>query len=159
MNNAMLFLSLLLFSTLPHMVGAALSDHLSEEEFADPPALVRPRAMWCWLNGNVSLEHISHELAEMKDKGMGGADIWDVYAGWCFSKIDKDCIPAGPEFTNAVLGTVRFKDYLQSFDVGVAICRGPHVHYRAVGALVIDIQRHWILLMGLRWGQWNVWKR
>ena len=79
-------------------ICSAAGEGLSERGFQNPPALVRPRAMWCWLNGNVSLDHITRELDEMKDKGMGGADIWDVHAGWCFTEIDNEAVPAGPEF-------------------------------------------------------------
>ena len=39
----------------------------------EPPIEARPGAYWAWLNGNVDLPQISHELEEMKDKGMSGA--------------------------------------------------------------------------------------
>jgi len=89
---------LLMVSVVLQPICTAASEGLSEHDFQDPPSLVRPRAMWCWLNGNVSLDHITRELDEMKDKGMGGADIWDVHAGWCFTEIDNEAVPAGPEF-------------------------------------------------------------
>jgi len=87
-----------LLCSLSCAVFAAADEKLSEGSFQNPPAAVRPRAMWCWLNGTVSLDHITRELDEMKDKGMGGADIWDVYAGWCFTDVDKKTVPNGPEF-------------------------------------------------------------
>ncbi len=63
-------------------------------EFADPPPAARPGAYWCWLNGNVSPAQITRDLEEMKAKGMGGAEIWDVQA----MRNPGDFIPAGPAF-------------------------------------------------------------
>jgi hypothetical protein len=48
--------------------------------FLNPAVTYRPGAFWCWLNGDVTKASIAHDLAEMKDKGMGGAEIWDVAA-------------------------------------------------------------------------------
>ena len=50
------------------------------DEFVDPPMSSRPGAYWCWLNGDVTKESITHDLEEMKAKGMGRAEIWDVAA-------------------------------------------------------------------------------
>ena len=62
--------------------------------FRNPPVCARPGAFWAWLEGHVSLDRITYELEEMKAKGMGGADIWDVHA-----YINPDqMIPAGPTF-------------------------------------------------------------
>ena len=65
-----------------------------ERDFLNPPMAVRPGAFWAWLNGSVSLDRLTYELEEMKDKGMRGADIWDVRA---LRDPDK-MIPAGPPF-------------------------------------------------------------
>ena len=46
----------------------------------NPPICARPGAFWAWLEGHVSLERLTYELEEMKAKGMGGTDIWDVHA-------------------------------------------------------------------------------
>lgn len=50
------------------------------EEFLNPPASSRPGAYWCWLNGDVTNASITKDLEEMKAKGMGRAEIWDVEA-------------------------------------------------------------------------------
>ena len=50
----------------------------SPAQFANPPIEARAGAYWVWLNGNVDLAQITHELEEMKAKGMSGAEIWDV---------------------------------------------------------------------------------
>ena len=69
-------------------------DRITEEEFANPPLSARPGAFWAWLEGHVSLDRLTYEWEEMKAKGMGGADIWDVHA-----YINPDqMIPAGPTF-------------------------------------------------------------
>lgn len=62
--------------------------------FVDPPPAARPGAYWCWLNGNVSTAQITRDLEEMKAKGMGGAEIWDVEA----MRNPGNFIPAGPAF-------------------------------------------------------------
>ncbi len=49
-------------------------------DFKKPPASSRPGAFWCWLNGDVTKESITTDLEEMKAKGMGRAEIWDVAA-------------------------------------------------------------------------------
>jgi len=48
------------------------------DEFENPPVSSRPGAYWCWLNGDVTKTSITKDLEEMKDKGMGRAEIWDV---------------------------------------------------------------------------------
>lgn len=50
------------------------------DEFIHPPISCRPGAYWCWLNGDVTNVSITHDLEEMKAKGMGRAEIWDVAA-------------------------------------------------------------------------------
>ncbi len=50
------------------------------DEFVNPPGSSRPGAFWCWLNGDVTKASISNDLEEMKKKGMGRAEIWDVEA-------------------------------------------------------------------------------
>ncbi|MDN5202447.1 glycosyl hydrolase [Fulvivirgaceae bacterium BMA10] len=48
--------------------------------FINPPLSSRPGAYWCWLNGDVTKSSITNDLEEMKAKGMGRAEIWDVAA-------------------------------------------------------------------------------
>lgn len=67
---------------------------LSPEEFRNPPMEARPSALWTWLNGYVDHKQITHELEEMKAKGMRGAVIWDLGSIADPQKI----IPAGPAF-------------------------------------------------------------
>jgi hypothetical protein len=83
-------------------------DSLSEKEFGEPPISARPGAFWPWLNGSVSLAQITRELEEMKDKGMSGADIWDVGA----LSDPEHLIAAGPAFmgpesVQAIAHTIR----------------------------------------------------
>lgn len=60
----------------------------------EPPIEARPGAYWAWLNGNVDLPQITRELEEMKDKGMSGAEIWDVK---CLNN-KSGAVPNGPAF-------------------------------------------------------------
>lgn len=50
------------------------------DEFVMPPMSARPGAFWCWLNGDVTNASITHDLEEMKEKGMGRAEIFDLAA-------------------------------------------------------------------------------
>ncbi|AQT67811.1 F5/8 type C domain protein [Anaerohalosphaera lusitana] len=84
----------LLFIVLSVSAFGSQADAVVKSDFVDPPIAARPGAFWPWLNGSFSLERITYELEEMKDKGMSGADIWDVKAHG-----DPDnMIPVGPEF-------------------------------------------------------------
>jgi hypothetical protein len=51
-----------------------------EEGFKNPPLSALPRAYWAWINGNVNLPQLTHELEEYKDKGFSGLDIFDIGA-------------------------------------------------------------------------------
>ena len=50
------------------------------DEFINPPMSSRPGAFWFWLNGDVNKASISSDLEEMKAKGMGRAEIYDLAA-------------------------------------------------------------------------------
>lgn len=65
-----------------------------EEEFRNPPASVRPWAYWVWSNGNFDYSQLTRDLEEIKAKGMGGFDIFDV--GERFPEEGE--IPPGPAF-------------------------------------------------------------
>jgi len=60
------------------VLAAPLYAQFSPETFRNPPIEARPSALWTWLNGHVDLKQITHELEEMKAKGMRGAIIWDL---------------------------------------------------------------------------------
>ncbi|MFW6162575.1 MAG: glycosyl hydrolase, partial [Planctomycetota bacterium] len=65
------------------------------ESFRDPPPEARLRCYWWWLNSHVTAEAITRDLEEMKDKGLGGAMIFD--AGGATHRGNKP-VPAGPTF-------------------------------------------------------------
>ena len=48
------------------------------EEFKNPGNQARPRAYWNWLNGSVTLDGLTRDLEEAKDKGLGGLEMWDT---------------------------------------------------------------------------------
>lgn len=64
------------------------------DEFVNPPVASRPGAFWCWLNGDVTKASITKDLEEMKAKGMGRAEIWDV---GIMNNVD-DAFGVGPKF-------------------------------------------------------------
>src|SRR5690606_40896270 len=64
----------------------------------------RAVAVWPWLNANTDRERLAYDLQQMKEKGMSGAEIWDVEM-----RRNIDTVPAGPEFLNAEsTATIRF---------------------------------------------------
>jgi len=62
--------------------------------FKDPGNEARPRAYWNWLNGSVTLDGLTRDLEEAKDKGLGGLDMWDTEA----MRNPGGFVPAGPPF-------------------------------------------------------------
>ncbi|MCK4967112.1 hypothetical protein KAS50_08775, partial [bacterium] len=62
--------------------------------FLDPPTDVRPWAYWVWTNGNFNYSRMTYELEEMKAKGLGGYDIFDVGERYQETGV----VPAGPAF-------------------------------------------------------------
>ena len=82
----LIFFSLLLFVCigLPAQVTKSVkfndNQKVLSEHFVRPPMEYRPGAYWMWLNGDVTNASITHDLEEMKDKGMGRAEIYDLLA-------------------------------------------------------------------------------
>ncbi len=75
--------------------------------FIDPPVSARPRAYYIWVNGNFSLSEITRDLEEIKEKGMGGFDIYDKG-----TRDPNHIIPDGPPFMSeesveAICHTIR----------------------------------------------------
>ncbi len=84
----------LLIGDLFAQTGPAHTGDKLRDNFLNPPIQARPRALWPWTNGNLSLSQIRFEMEEAKRKGMGGFDIWDLGV-----LVDPENeIPAGPAF-------------------------------------------------------------
>ena len=64
-----------------------------QSQFRNPPMEAKPRGYWIWAHGNFDYATIDHELKEFKEKGMGGADIFDMGIA-----DPLDIIPAGNTF-------------------------------------------------------------
>lgn len=78
-----------------------------EEGFMHPPLSARPRAYWAWLNGNTSFSQMTRELEEMKDKGLGGLDIFEIGANDPNKVIPEGPAFMGPESVEAIGYAVR----------------------------------------------------
>lgn len=103
-NRYRLLLSLGVFVLVPTVHAAATTDELTIQEFQNPPISARPGAFWNWLNGNTDRARLKYDLQQMKDKGMSGAEIWDVAA-----IKNSEMVPAGPEFLGPESAeTIRF---------------------------------------------------
>lgn len=92
--------------------------------FKIPPLDAKPRALWDWVDGNFSLDEITHEMEEAKAKGIGGFDIWDVR-----KVVDEDnIVPAGPSFMSDeyMVGIVHAINEAErlDFDLGLIISSG-----------------------------------
>ena len=48
-----------------------------EKQFLNPPDYAKPRVFWWWLNSMATKESITRDLEELRDKGFGGALIYD----------------------------------------------------------------------------------
>lgn len=57
-----------------------------DEAFLNPPHASKPHTLWHWMNGHVTQEGITRDLAAMKDAGLGGFTMWNTSEG----------IPPGP---------------------------------------------------------------
>ncbi|MEA3477561.1 MAG: glycosyl hydrolase, partial [Bacteroidota bacterium] len=68
-----------------------------EKGFINPPLYARPRVFWWWLNSMVTKESITHDLEELKDKGFGGAILFDAAS---YEYIVVNQTPAGPVFAS-----------------------------------------------------------
>lgn len=62
--------------------------------FKQPGHEARPRAYWNWLNGAVTLDGLTRDLEEAKDKGLAGLEIWDTEA----MQNPDGFVPTGPPF-------------------------------------------------------------
>jgi hypothetical protein len=74
--------------------SAAAGEGMDAAAFKSPPLSAKPRAYWDWINGAVSLEQLTRDLEEMKDKGMGGGQMWDSGA----HRNPNGFVPPGPPF-------------------------------------------------------------
>jgi hypothetical protein len=74
---------LLLIASLLRL--AAVADPLVDG-FVNPPNAARAGVWWRWIDGNITREGITRDLAEMSRKGIRSVDVFDVGGG----------LPAGP---------------------------------------------------------------
>ena len=75
-------------------VGESKSDFLTRG-FVQPPGSAQMRVFWWWLESNISKAGITRDLEEMKDKGIGGALLYD---GGSSSYQIAQRTPAGPPY-------------------------------------------------------------
>ncbi len=68
-----------------------------EKGFVNPPLYAKPRVFWWWLNSMVTKESITRDLKELKDKGFGGAILFDAAS---YEHLVVKQTPAGPVFAS-----------------------------------------------------------
>ena len=93
------------------------SDQLAAQ-FAKPPQSAWPWVYWWWLEGNVSNEGITRDLQEMKDKGIGGALLFD--AGSSAYQVATRT-PAGPVFLSPAWRTLYKHALKEANRLGIEI--------------------------------------
>ena len=68
-----------------------------DKGFNNPPLYARPRVFWWWLNSMVTKESITRDLEELREKGFGGAIIFDAGSS---AYILVSQTPSGPVFAS-----------------------------------------------------------
>ncbi|MBB4858885.1 hypothetical protein HNO88_002211 [Novosphingobium chloroacetimidivorans] len=71
-----------------------------EAQFRDPPSSARPRVWWHWMNGNITKDGITKDLAWMKRVGIGGAQAFDANLKTP-QIVDKRLVYMSPEWKDA----------------------------------------------------------
>jgi len=94
---------------------------LSAQDFTSILNTSRPKTWWHWLGGNVTKSGIEKDLAEMADKGLGGAQIFSVYL---------DTRIPGPHKTG--LGDLKFASQ-EWFDTFNFVCKTASKHNLEIG--------------------------
>ena len=97
----------LLLAGAAFTASSAMSQDALLTGFRDPPAQVRPRVWWHWLNGAISEEGIKRDLDWMKQSGIGGVQIF--YGGMPNNNgiVTPPVRYMSPEWKNAMRGAVR----------------------------------------------------
>lgn len=78
MKNVSLHRAVLMALCSAPCAGSALAADPLAEGFANPPTESRPRTWWHWMNGNITQDGISKDLAWMKQVGLGGVQNFDA---------------------------------------------------------------------------------
>jgi len=82
-----LILPLIIIFLLPVMAcnntSGPSGDHYADlpESFQNPPESSKPWTWWHWIDGNITMEGISHDLEAMSRAGLGAALIFNVKLG------------------------------------------------------------------------------
>ena len=87
---------LLCFLLLLFVPSVLAADKLTQG-FANPPDEARPWVYWWWLNSNITPQAITRDLEELKEKGFGGALIFDADGS---NQDGNRRVPAGPMFSS-----------------------------------------------------------
>ena len=74
---SLMLMAALLPAPVPAEDVAAAGEGLDIAAFEEPPLRARPRAYWDWINGAVTLDQLTRDLEEMKDKGI--EDFLKIY--------------------------------------------------------------------------------
>ncbi|MDR0706243.1 MAG: discoidin domain-containing protein [Planctomycetaceae bacterium] len=88
-----LFVAILI---LVSIVSVRAEDKLAQG-FAEPPCESKLWAYWWWLNGNVTASSITRDLEQMKEKGFGGAIVFDANGS---NQDDNKNTPPGPMYSS-----------------------------------------------------------
>ena len=70
-----------LFSPCPGQGGSVIAGDLLDQGFAAPPASSRPWVYWYFMDGNLTREGMTADLAAMQAAGIGGGIFLEVDLG------------------------------------------------------------------------------
>ncbi|MDR2706197.1 MAG: discoidin domain-containing protein [Planctomycetaceae bacterium] len=107
-KNTWILSLIVTIAVLVSIVSIRAEDKLAQG-FAEPPHEARLWAYWWWLNGNVTAASITRDLEQMKEKGFGGAILFD--ANGSNQDGNKNTPPgsmySSPEWTKLFIHTVQ----------------------------------------------------
>lgn len=116
-----LIIASLLFVQCQRESGDQKKEVNLEKGFLNPPNEAKPRVWWHWMNGNVTRDGISKDLAWMHRNGIGGFQNFD--AGLASPQIvDQRLVYMTPEWKDAFRFTTELAD---SLNLEMAIAGSP----------------------------------
>ncbi|MEY2854752.1 MAG: hypothetical protein RL030_1884, partial [Pseudomonadota bacterium] len=110
-----------LFAALMCATAANAADSL-QSGFIEPPDSSRPRAWWHWMNGNITQDGISKDLAWMHRVGLGGVQNFDASLATP-QIVDKRLVFMAPDWKDAFRHAVKLADS-QGMEFAIAASPG-----------------------------------
>ncbi len=105
-----MFRRVVLSLVMTFLIGSlvySMDTRVLQHGFTDPPLSARPRAYWVWLNGNFDYSQLTKDLENIKEKGLGGFDIFDIGARDPENVVPEGHAFFGPESVEGIAYAIR----------------------------------------------------